>query len=394
LWPERKTLLRIGIWALAISTAIAFLIPRKYESTVRIMPPEAQNGSAALLAALGGRGAPAALGSLAGNLLGMKNTGPLFVDLVRSRTIQDDLVERFQLQSVYWKRYRQDARKVLNRRTEVREDRKSGVITLSVTDRKRERARDMAQAYVEELDRLVAQVSTSSARRERIFIEQRLQTVKQDLDSASREFSEFASKNATLDIKEQTRAMVESAASLQGELIAAQSRLQSLEQIYTSNNVRVRALRAQVGELRRQLQRMGGSAGDSSSDLYPPIRQLPVLGVRWADLYRRMRIQETVFLLLSQQHEMARIEEAKEIPTVRVIDPADLPEKKSFPPRLLIVIGLTSLTLIGAGMWIVASKRRGGMDSEDLPKKDLQRLYQLLRHVPGLGRNGNSGTGE
>jgi len=394
LWDKRRLLYRVGLQALLISTLIAFLIPRKYDSTVRLMPPESQGDAGMVLAALAGRSggtaAPSAgLASLAGSVLGMKNTGALFVDLLRSRTVQDHIVDRFQLQSVYWERYKQDAREVLDDRTTLAEDRKSGVITLTVRDRDRQRARDMAQAYVEELNRLVAQVSTSSARRQRIFIEQRLASVKTDLESAEREFSNFASKNTTLDIKEQGKAMVEAAAVLQGQLIAAQAEVQGLEQIYTSNNVRVRATRARVQELKRQLQKLGGTdaslAPDApkSEDFYPSIRKLPLLGVAWADLYRRMKIQETVFELLTQQYEMTRIQEAKEIPTVNVVDPANIPEKKSFPPRLAIIAVLTGLSLVGAGAWIVGAARWEQVDSAD-PRKEL--AQDVLKSTAEQGR--------
>jgi capsule polysaccharide export protein KpsE/RkpR len=235
----------------------------------------------------------------------------------------------------------------------------------------------MAQAYINELDRLVAQVSTSAARRERIFIEQRLAAVRQDLEDAEQRFSNFASKNATLDIKEQTRAMVESAAVLQGQLIAAQSEVQSLQQIYTPNNVRVRAAQARIEELKRQLQKVGGTdeslaagAPVSKDDLYPSLRKLPLLGVEWADLYRNAKVQETVFELLTQQYEMARIQEAKEIPTVRVVDPADFPEKKVFPPRLLIVTCLTCLSLLAVGWWILWNQRIQALPSDD-PRRAL-----------------------
>src|SRR4029077_127180 len=148
----------------------------------------------------------------------------------------------------------------------------------------------MAQAYVDELDRLVAQVSTSSARRERVFLEERLQKVKGELDSAARNFSDFASKNTAIDIPAQGKAMVEAAATLQGQLIAAQSELSGLQQIYTGNNVRVRAAEARIKELQQKLNEFGGAGthdeleGDHS--LYPSIRKLPLLGVRYADLYR------------------------------------------------------------------------------------------------------------
>ena len=382
IWERRGLLYRVALRALVISTLIAFLIPRRFESSVSLMPPkDAMSDSSLMLAAVAGKAAPG-LGAMAGNMLGAKSTGALFVELMRSRTVQDQIVDKLNLQKVYWMRYKQDARKQLNARTDVSEDRKSGVISLTVTDSDPQRARDIAQGYVEALDRLVSQVSTSSARRERMFIEQRLISVKADLEDAEKQFSAFASQNTALDIKEQTRAMVESAAVLQGQVMAAQSELQSLEQIYTANNVRVRALRARTEELKRQLLHLGGSDASlvpdatSSSELYPSIRKLPLLGVQWADLYRRMKVQETVYDLLTQQYELARIQEAKEIPTVNVIDPANVPEKKSYPPRLLIIVVITAMSLAVTTIFIVGSARWQEKDPRDPKKRFANRVWQ------------------
>jgi capsule polysaccharide export protein KpsE/RkpR len=380
LWEKRRMLFRVAAWALVLSTVIAFLIPNQYESSIRIMPPDPMSGSGTMLAALASKATPE-LAALAGSLIGTKSSGALYVDLFRSRSVQDRVVDRLNLQKVYWSRYKQDARKKLDSRTDVGEDRKSGLISLSVTDKNPQRARDIAQAYLEELNRLLAQVSTSSARRERVFIEQRLTSVKSDLEDAEKQFSGFASKNSTLDIKEQTKAMVESAAMLQGELIAAQSELQSLEQIYTSNNVRVRSLQARVDELKRQAQNLQGTDASlmpdaPSTDLYPPIRKLPLLGVEWTDLYRRLKIQETVFELLTQQYELARIQEAKEIPTINVVDPANVPERKSSPHRLIIILALTLLSLVGAAVWIVGSERWEHVDPQDPGKMLAENVWR------------------
>lgn len=384
IWERRGLLYRVALRALVISTLIAFLIPRRFESSVSLMPPkDSMSEGSMMLAAMAGKAAPG-LGAMAGSMLGAKSTGALFVELLRSRTVQDQIVDKLNLQKVYWMRYKQDARKQLAARTDVSEDRKSGVISLTITDSDPQRARDIAQSYVEALDRLVSQVSTSSARRERMFIEQRLISVKADLEDAEKQFSAFASQNTALDIKEQTRAMVESAAVLQGQVMAAQSELQSLEQIYTPNNVRVRALRARTEELKRQLVQLGGSdaslvpdaTSSNSSDLYPSIRKLPLLGVQWADLYRRMKVQETVYDLLTQQYELARIQEAKEIPTVNVIDPANVPEKKSYPPRLLIIAVITSMSLAIATIFIVGSARWQETDPRDPKKRFANRVWQ------------------
>lgn len=406
LWEERRMLGRVAVWAFAISTVIALLIPNQYESSVSVMPPDPMNGSGSMLAALASKASPE-LAVMAGGLLGMRSSSSLFVDLFQSRSVQDRVVDTVNLQKVYRSRYKQDARKKLNRRTDVTQDRKSGVVSLTVSDGNPQRAHDIAQAYVDELNRLVAQVSTSSARRERIFIEQRLTAVKSDLEDAEKQFSVFASKNSTLDIKEQTKVMVESAALLQGQLIAAQSELEGLQQIYTANNVRVRAARARIEELQRQLQKIGGTDASLASDatqtdeLYPSIRKLPLLGVQWADLYRRMKIQEKVYELLNQQYELARIQEAKEIPTVNVIDSANLPEKKSWPPRLLIIALLTLLSLAGAGAWIIGAARwervnpqdPGKMLAESVWKTASDRGVSLMNRLAALrSRNQPSGS--
>ncbi|MGA7894369.1 MAG: Wzz/FepE/Etk N-terminal domain-containing protein [Candidatus Sulfotelmatobacter sp.] len=184
LWERRRFLGRAAVWGLVLSAMIAFLIPKRYDSTTRLMPPDSQSSSGmAMMAALAGK-AGTGLSSLAGDLLGMKNSGDLFIDILRSRTVEDRLIGRFDLRRVYWDKYWLDARKDLAKNTSISEDRKSGVLTITVTDRDPQRAAQMARAYVEELDRLVAQVTTSSARRERIFIEQRLAAVKQGLDNA------------------------------------------------------------------------------------------------------------------------------------------------------------------------------------------------------------------
>src|SRR5437667_8229223 len=166
----------------------------------------------------------------------------------------------------------EDASRALAEHTGISVDRKSQIITINVTDHDPKRAAAMGQAYVTELNRLVADLSTSSARRERIFLEERLQAVSKDLESAEKEFSQFSSKNSAIDIKEQGKAMVEAAATLQGQLIAAESELEGLKQIYTDNNVRVRSVRARIAELKHQLEKIGGKgegSDEQQTSLYP-----------------------------------------------------------------------------------------------------------------------------
>jgi uncharacterized protein involved in exopolysaccharide biosynthesis len=351
LWERRRFLWRCTWIGCLASILVAVLIPNRYTSTVRLMPPE-KDSSSPLLAMLSTVTGNSML-PLAGSLLGARTSGSVFIGVLRSRVVQDRLVDRFDLRRVYYRKRWMDARKKLDRNTDITEDRKSGIILIEVTDKDPQRAAALGRAYVEELNLLMSTLKTSSAHRERVFLEERLKVVKQDLDSASRALGEFSSKNTTVDIRDQGRAMMDAAATLQGQLIAAQSELKGLEQVYSSNNVRVRSLRARVDELQHQLEEFTGKGNaDASGALYPSVRKLPLLGITYADLYRRTKVQEVVFETLTKQYELAKVQEAKEIPTVQVLDPADVPERKSFPPRMLIIITST-LLIFGAGIVIV-----------------------------------------
>lgn len=375
-WDRRQFLGKVFVAGLVVGSVIAFLIPSRYESTVELMPPDNQSGSGlAMLAALTSKSGTGGIGAIAGDLLGVKSSGALFVGVLSSETVQDRISEKFDLKKVYSVKLEEDARKKLAEKTNLAEDRKSGIISITVTDRDPERAAAISQAYVGELNRLVVDLSTSAAHRERVFLEERLVDVKRDLDASSVKFSQFASKNAAIDIKEQGRAMVEAASVLQGQLIAAQSELKGLEQIYTASNFRVRAIQARITELQTQLDKLGGKGfGDADQTttgppgLYPSIRQLPLLGVTYADLYRQTKIEEVVFETLTQQYELAKVQEAKEIPSIKVLDAARIPERKSFPPRLLIVC-LSAVLFLAAAVMVLYMQANWNEKSPDDPAR-------------------------
>jgi uncharacterized protein involved in exopolysaccharide biosynthesis len=174
-------------------------------------------------------------------------------------------------------------------------------------------------------------------------------------------------------------------------MVVAQAQLESLRQIYGDSNVRVRETEAQIATLKRELEKMAGTAGyasaDANDELSPQLRQLPKLAVPYADLYRKMRTQETVFDLLTQQDELTRIEEAKDIPLVSVIDAPGVPEKKSFPPRLLLTLLLTSVCVAAAAAWILAEEAWGKLDVSD-PRRALGSEMWAAVRAPLRGKRG------
>lgn len=429
LWDRRRLLLRATGVGLVLSTLVAFLIPRSYTSTAQLMPPDQQSTSA--LAMMAGMAAKAGggLGAVAGDLLGVKSSGALFIGVLRSETAQDRLVDQFDLRKIYGKRLVMDARTKLDESTSISEDRKSGIISISVTDRNPQRAAAIANAYVDELNSLVAELSTSSAHRERVFLEERLKVAKLDLDEAANQLAQFSSKNNTLDIQQEGKAMLDAAGTIAGELIAAESQLEGLRQIYTDNNARVRAMQGRVAELRRQLEKLGGMPSnpakkssastlaksqaavpplnqpadppaDSSADQnavqsgampYPTIRSLPLLGAKYSDYYRRAKIQETVFELLTQQYELAKVQEAKETPSVKILDPGRVPEKKSFPPRSLIMLLGTFLAFSVSLVWVLGMNQWQHADPNDPRKMLAQEVVAAAKlRVPWIARNGHA----
>jgi uncharacterized protein involved in exopolysaccharide biosynthesis len=401
LWEERRFLFRYAAVGLVLSTVVAFLIPVRYTSTTRLMPPDqAGQGLASMLSALGKSGD---LGSIGGQLLGLKTSGDLFVGVLHSRTVEDDLINKFDLRKVYGVRRYEDARRALEASTDAAIDRKSAILTLKVTDTDRDRAAGMGREYVEALNRIVITLNTSSAHKERVFLEERLVEVQRDLEAAEKDFSKFASQNTAIDVKEQGKAMIGAAAELEGELIAAETQLEGLQQIYTPNNVRVRSIQARIDEYRKQLKKLGGKAppsGEASTasgdevtadttDLYPSIRRLPILGVPWADLYRRSKVEESVFETLTKQYELAKVEEARETPSVKVLDPADVPERKSFPPRMLFTFLGTFVFVVSGTFWVLARERWKGIDPQDPGKA----LAQEVLGAIGSKMPWRSGTG-
>lgn len=400
LWEHRRFFLRMVGIGLAASTLFAFLLPKRYTATTRLMPPDTQSTSGiAMMAAMAAKAGAGGLSSVAGDLLGLKSSGALFIGVLKSQTSQDRLIEQLDLRKVYGTRLVVDARTKLDDNTLISEDRKSGIITINATDGSPQRAAAIAAAYVDELNFLVAELSTSAAHRERVFLEERLKAVKLDLDDASNQLAQFSSKNNTLDIQQEGRAMLDVAANLAGQMVAAQSQLEGLRQIYTENNPRVQSLSARAGELRKQLDKLGGTKVDpslataipQSGDMpYPTIRNLPLLGVKYTDYFRRAKIQETVYLLLTEQYELAKVQEAKETPSVKVLDSARIPERKSSPSRLLIMSVGTFVAFLACVVWVFGAARWRGTNPGDPLKIFAQEVAAALsEQVSWVSKNGH-----
>ena len=353
-WTEALYRLSFKRWQIAAWVAVGFLLSvyvgyryPKYESTVQIMPPDGGSGSSGLAALLPALTKSPGLAGLAGDLMGSKSSSGVLMRVLQSRTVCKELINEFNLQKVWGIPYVEDTCLKLAKRTDIVDDKKSGVISITVREHDKDLAQKMANAYVAKLNTVMTRVSNTAASNEREFIEKRLTDEKGNLEQAEQQFSQFASSNMALDVPEQTKVTVEAAARLQGELIATRAQLEALKQTYTPENIRVKSAQAHVNELERELTRINSGrpsavASQDASNPYPSVKTLPLLGTKWADLYRETKIHETVVELLTQQYEMARIQEAKDTPTAKVLDSASTPEHKR-PSGVLIALAGTLL---------------------------------------------------
>src|SRR5689334_15293688 len=288
LWNERRLFWRVVWKTFVVAVLISFLLPKHFDATVKVVPGENSTsgmmGLPAKLANMGGStvGSGISLALDASGILSGKTPTAFYVEILKSRSLQDHIIDQFNLRERYWKTGRwwprdyYDTRKKLASFTDIEEDKKSNVITVTVTDYDRNTAARIANAYVAELNRAAAGLNTGEAHRERVFLENRLHEAKQELDHTALALSQYSSKNTIMDPQDQGRAMVDAAARVQGEIIATEAELKGLEQIYSDDNVRVRTLKARLETLRSKLHGMTGKEETQpGSPDYPSMSTLP-----------------------------------------------------------------------------------------------------------------------
>lgn len=371
-WFKRMMVFCIVAGGIVASVLYALILPNMYVSTTTLMPPDSTSPYSSMLGLLSPGSAAAQLGSEA---LGLNTPSDLFIGILKSRNVQDGLINHLVLARHYHSRDEEEARRSLEDATKIEEDRSSGVIIISVTDPDPVAASQIAGGYVEELNRVVTDNATSAARRERIFLEERVKEVKQDLDDSAKQLSQFSTKSGAIDISSQTRSMVEEGLRLQAELIDGRSQLAALRQTYSEDNSRVKALEAHNAELQRELDKMGGMSQGSgansgkSESPYITADELPALGVTYFDLERKIRVDEALWETLTKQYEAAKVEEAKEIPTVEVLDASNVPLRKSSPTRRLIVEIGAIISFVFACVLVLLGMIWEGMNPEGETKR-------------------------
>ncbi len=326
----------ITLIAIVFSVCYSLYLPEKFTATARILPPQQQkSGISSFLSQAGG-----AFGGLASGLLGGgQSSSDVYVGIMKSRSVADVLINKFDLKKLWEAEYISPVYNKLSEITKINVSKDTGIISVSVEEEDPKRAAAMANIYVEALDQINRTVLVTEGQRKRVFLEERLEKAKKDLINAETGLQAFQEKYNLVSINEQAKASIEGAATLKGEIIAAQTEFEVLKKFGTEKQNEAIMLKSKIEELRKQLAKIeSGNPEKNADNFYIPFKELPDLGMRLARLMREAKIQEQVFELLTSQYEMAKIEEAKDMNTIQVLDKAVPPDTRSAPKKKMIVI--------------------------------------------------------
>lgn len=371
----KRFIFRFVLGGAVLSIALALLLPVRYEGQVVLLPPSTQNSSiaSALLGQLGNLGSLGSLSAVAGGL-GMKTPTDMYVSLLKSRTVEDATIRRFDLMKEYRVKRMSDARKEFERRTTVVAGQKDGLIRITIEDGASKHAAELANGYVEEFRKLSASLAITEAARRRLFFEQQLQPAKEELTEAEEAMRKTQQSTGVLQIDSQARALIESTAVLRAQVVAKQVQIQGMRSFATDDNPDLVLAKQQLVALQSQLERLAGSQHDSGSDIVLSKGRVTEAGMEYIRRFRDLKYYETVYELLTKELEIARLDEAREGEIVQVVDAAVPPDKKSSPHRTLIVIGMTLLSFFVAVFWVIV--RQGLKRSLNLPE-NRQRLEAI-----------------
>lgn len=333
---KRKGLIGMVVGVAFIGSIIfSLLLTKIYASTVTLLPPiqEGSQGMGAAASQFAGN-----LGGLAGSFFGAKSPSDLWVAILKSQTVRDAIIARFDLIKLFESETAEDARNTLGQKVKIFKSQED-IISITVEDEDPKKTVEIANAYVEELDRVNKSIVMSAGGRMRAFIEKRLNEQKLEFSKIEEKVRSFQEENGAVKLDDQSKAIIDAFGMVKGQLMAKEVELQTFLSYATPNNPQAEILKAQIEELKQRLSELEGKAGGNSSrSIFIPTAKIPDLALKYARLLRDAKVQETVYGLLNQQYEMARIQEAKDSPTVQILDTAKIPQKRVKPKRKNIVL--------------------------------------------------------
>lgn len=340
------------VFGLVIVTTVAaivvsLILPKWYQAQALLLPPKDASSTIDQFSKLSQ--VVSVTGGL--NLPVMVTPSDVYARILQSHSVTDRIVERFNLADRYQTKSQQDTYAALMKHSNFRVT-PEGLLAISVEDQDPKTAADMANAFAEEINKVNQEIVSSRARRNRIFVEERLTQVKAELDSARKAIELFQRDNKAVDFDEQTKLAINQATSLKVALAQIDLDLQISERTLGRDNPELVEKRQRREIIQRQLQKLE-TGGSDSSYFSMPVSQIPTLKGKYELLYSQVRVSESLYNLLLDQLERAKIQEKEESPTITVLDQARVPDVRSRPQRALIVGGAFALSLLLA-LFLVA----------------------------------------
>lgn len=364
---RKKFIIALPIIVGIMVGALSFALPNVYRAGAKLLPPQQQSTSAALLSQLGGSA------GLAAGMAGLKNPNDLYVAMLKSRTVADRLLSHFNLKDVYDTASLEDARVELANNTTVLSG-KDGLIIVEVEDHDRKRAALIANAYVDELLRLTKVLAVTGASQRRMFFEKELETSKNNLAKAEMTLKQALNSSGVTSVDAESRAVIERLARLRAEVSAKTIQLNAMRAFVTDANPEYIRLNEELKSLRAELSRNeNGTAAsainaEQSSD-----------GLKSIKILRDVKYYEMLYELLSKQYEIARLDEAKDPSLIQVLDEAIEPEHKVKPRRALILLGSMLVAMFGAIGWVILQEKKKRLLSSPATAEKWAELVSLIR---------------
>ena len=361
----------------AVACAVAFIVPAEYTATIVILPPQQ---SSSLSSALGDLGGLSSLASLASGAFGAKNMEEMYVSMMKSESVEDAVIQKYGLMQEYHKKYYYDARKTLEWRTTIDGSKKDGLIRLSFEDHNPARAAEIANGYIEILRTLSQHLAITEAAQRRVVFEQQLNKTKDDLANAEEALKQTQLSTGFVQIDSQARALITSAATLRAQMVAKEVQIQAMQAYAGEGNPDLQEQERELEGLRTQFNQLVGSNGSSSDDLFLSKGNVPEAALEYARKLRDVKYNEAIFEFLAKQLEVAKIDEAKEGGFLQIVNPALVPERKSFPKRILITLGAAAFGLSFAVMLALLEVRVARMRANPVDAAQLAELRQAVWH--------------
>jgi tyrosine-protein kinase Etk/Wzc len=374
---ERRTLIaKVTAAAALASVIVSLLISNKYTAVAKILPP--QQSQSSLSSMLGQLGALSGLSSAKDNLLGLKNPADLYVGILRSRTIADSLIEQFDLKTLYRDKNLSAARKDLESHSTI-ESTKDGMISVAFEDKDPNRAAAIANAYVAHLYQANQRLAISEAAQRRLFYEKQLEDEKNTLTGAEVELKKTQERTGLIQLNSQADAIIRSSALLKAQITAKEVQLQGLRSFSTEQNPALIRVEQELAALKSQMAKLEKDQHIGGGNIQIPTGKVPEVGLEYARRYRDVKYHEVLFEILAKQYEAAKLDEGKNAPIIQVVDSAVPPDKKSGPPRTLIVMLSTLLGFFVSCCYVWVSAGIQSMKADPEQRMKLEFLQNAFR---------------